>query len=245
VFYESSKLVFIIIGVWLEANMLLAYNGDLNNRITTIDVDNWTHDKLIEVIRAGYPLLNINFPKEVEKSILESSQKNVGLLQEICYYLCEKYKINSKQTKCITIGTVDDVNQIQTRISESQASRYQNFLAKFSEGLGVTELQMYRWIAWTVIKASTEELRRGLATNVIFRRIKDFHGNGDTLQQGSVTQALQRVSKVQYINKIQPIIFDFSDGKLRVVDVNFILFKQTHSVEKLLEFIGVDESGWN
>jgi hypothetical protein len=35
VFHENSNLVFIIVGVWLEADRLSVYNGDLSERIST------------------------------------------------------------------------------------------------------------------------------------------------------------------------------------------------------------------
>lgn len=93
VFHETSPYVFIIIGVWMESDRLTVYNGDLTGRITNINVDVWDTNNLKQVIENGKPLLNIDFPDEVENLIVSLSQDNVGLLQEICYRLCEKYEI--------------------------------------------------------------------------------------------------------------------------------------------------------
>jgi hypothetical protein len=41
-FHEASKLCFIIIGVWLEENRLIVYNGDLTGRVVSINADTWT-----------------------------------------------------------------------------------------------------------------------------------------------------------------------------------------------------------
>jgi len=52
-FFERSKISFIIVGVWLEANRLVVYNGDLAGRITSIPADTWTEIELQSVVRAG------------------------------------------------------------------------------------------------------------------------------------------------------------------------------------------------
>lgn len=124
-------------------------------------------------------------------------------------------------------------------VSSEQAARYRNFLGKFSEGLGETQLKMYQWIAYAVIEASSEELRRGLRPNTIFQRIRAIHPSRDSLQQNNVTQALERVAKVQHKHGLQPFIFDYSNDELIVVDVNFIVYLQNQSHDDLFRVIGV------
>ncbi len=243
VFHETSKLVFIIIGVWLESNRLLLFNGDLNGRITNINVDKWLDHDLNCVINNGKPLLNIDFPDDVQKHIIQISQDNVGLLQEICYKLCENHSIWFTQDENIVIGSVDEVNEIVKEIADDQAGRYSTFLSKFSEGLSVTELEMYKWILWAVIHASSEELRNGLSQNVIFHRIKGRHPRSESLQLNNVSQALDRVQNVQFKHKLQPLILDYSNGDLSVVDANFIVYIQTQGIEELLLKIGLSNDG--
>lgn len=38
-FHENSKLCFIIVGVWREENRLIGFNGDLTDRVLSVDVD--------------------------------------------------------------------------------------------------------------------------------------------------------------------------------------------------------------
>jgi hypothetical protein len=45
---------------------------------------------------------------------------------------------------------------------------------------------------------------------------------------------------VQFKHKLQPLIFDYSNGELKVVDANFLVFVETHTREELLEYIGVE-----
>lgn len=59
-FHEISRIVFIVVGVWLEANKLTLYNGDLSGRIATINADHWEPNNLHEVIDTG-AAKHINF----------------------------------------------------------------------------------------------------------------------------------------------------------------------------------------
>ncbi len=240
VIHETSKFVFVIIGVWLETNRLLLYNGDLNGRLTNINVDKWPDEYLQKVIDGGKPLLNISFGEGVENEIIQISQDNVGLLQELCYRLCEEHEVWVTQDEMKEIGSVEQVKEIAKEIADDQAGRYSVFLSKFSEGLSVTELEMYKWIMWVVINANSEELRNGVSQTTIYHRIKSEHPKATTLQQNNVNQALERVQNVQYKHKLQPLILDYSNGSLSVVDVNFIVYLQTHRKEELLEKIGIN-----
>jgi hypothetical protein len=243
VFHEVSKFVFIIVGVWLEANRLTLYNGDVSGRITNINVDEWPEGSLREVITAGEVLLNIELSDDVVSAIVEGCQGNVGVLQETCYRVCEANSIWQTCEDRTIINDAEFVANALGQIAVDQAGRYRTFLGKFSEGLGVTDLEMYKWIAWAAITSKPHELRNGLAPNVIFQRIKQLHPNASSLQHNNVNQALERVSKVQHRHKLQPLIFDYSDGDLKVVDANFLVFLQTQSTEDLLAAIGMTEGG--
>ena len=174
-FHEISSLTFIVVGVWLEANRLTLYNSDLNGRIAVINADHWESPQLHQVITLGASLMNIRFPSAIEDRIVDGSEGNVGLLQEVCYRICEQYHIWSTQSEKTQIGTDEDVAKTFRAIADEQASRYKNFLTRFAEGLGESKLEMYKWIGYAVISVSPNELRRGVRTNTLFHRIKHVH----------------------------------------------------------------------
>jgi hypothetical protein len=239
VFHEISGLTFLVVGVWLEANRLTLYNGDLNGRIAVINADHWETVQLHQVITLGASLLNIEFSSAIQDSIVEGSEGNVGLLQEVCYRICEQYQIWSTQQTKVQIGNSEDVARTFRAIADEQASRYKNFLARFAEGLGESKLEMYKWIGYAVVSVGLDELRRGVRPNTLFHRIKAVHPSRATLQLNNVNQALDRVGAVQFKHKLQPLIFDFGNSELVVVDANFIVFLKTHSREELLEYLGI------
>ena len=57
-FHEKSNLCFIVVGVWLESNRLVLYNGDLGGRLIPIEVDRWEQSDLEAIITSGEQLLN-------------------------------------------------------------------------------------------------------------------------------------------------------------------------------------------
>jgi hypothetical protein len=240
VFYESSKLVFIVVGVWLEANKLTIYNGDLSGRLAVINADEWPDASLLAVIEKGEGLLNISIPDSVKRLIVSECQGNVGLLQEVCYRACEQYGVWSRQANRREVVSVEDVSAILRALADDQSSRYRNFLGRFAEGLGGSELELYKWLGFVVVTATTVELRRGLRANTILHRIRDHHPNGETIRQTNVLQSLERVGKVQFKHRLQPFILDFSNNELVVVDAGFLVFRNTHSRSELLEYLGFE-----
>lgn len=52
-FHENSSLCFIVIGVWLDENKLITYNGDLTGRVISVNADLWPRKYLKEVIYKG------------------------------------------------------------------------------------------------------------------------------------------------------------------------------------------------
>ena len=81
-FHETSKLCFIIIGVWLEENRLIVYNGDLTGRVVSINADTWTDEELTAVIVKGADLLNIRFTDTFMRELTRESYNNVYIVQD-------------------------------------------------------------------------------------------------------------------------------------------------------------------
>lgn len=92
-FHENSSFCFIIVGVWRENNRLIYYNGDLTNRVVSIDVDQWSEGNLREDIGSGQQLLNIKFGDKTVAELISNSFESVSLLQESCYEICERESI--------------------------------------------------------------------------------------------------------------------------------------------------------
>lgn len=245
IFHEKSDIVFIVVGVWLESNKLVLYNGDLAGRLVPVDADRWEEHDLKQVILEGQPLLNVEFSSEVKDEILRLCQGNIGVLQETCYRLCERADVFERQDELKQIDDPSEVKDIVKSIGAEQAGRYQKFLEEFSEGLNKTELEMYRWITYVLVASDSIALKKGLKLSVIFRRLNEVHPKRQgQLLQNNVLQALQNTAKVQHKYHVKPVILDFdqTENQLRVTDSGFILYIVSQDEGEMLDRIGIDRS---
>ncbi|MEZ5359823.1 MAG: hypothetical protein R3F48_13470 [Candidatus Zixiibacteriota bacterium] len=104
VFYEKTdKFRIIIIGVWMQPGKLTRLNGDLEGRISYVNADRWEENELLAIIKKGEQLLNIEFSQEVIEKMLFFCQHNVGLLQQIAEYICERVGVSKTQTYHLSI----------------------------------------------------------------------------------------------------------------------------------------------
>jgi hypothetical protein len=242
-FHEQSDLSFIVVGVWLESDRLVLYNGDLAGRLIPIDADKWTKAQLKEVISVGESLLNVHFTNETKEALVEQCQFNVGLMQEACHKLCSDAGILKTQPTLTQIGSEPDVRRIVAGLAARHASRYENFLQQFGQGFQDTELRMYRWIAYTVVTASPAELKRGLKSKTIYQRLNELHStHKGKLYQNNVEQALKNISKLQHNLKVQPTIFDYdvTERTLRVADSGLIVYLNSVTEEQALALLELE-----
>lgn len=239
VFFETSPVSFIIVGVWLEANRLIVYNGDLAQRITSIPADTWTAQDLAKVVRNGEPLLNIRFSDDVVDALVDGAQFNVGTLQDAVRQMCLARGLYVTANDTLVFDDTAAVRLAYGVVSEQLATRYANFIKKFSEGLRDQVLHMYKWIMHAVIVASPEDRRAGLKTMDILRDVQAHHPRGTGIFQNSVESALTNVAKVQVHAEITPVIFDYDEThkRLTVVDNGLLVYLVNTPTEEALAFL--------
>lgn len=238
-FYERATSSFIIVGVWLEANRLIVYNGDLASRITSIPADTWTLDEMAKVIRSGEPHMNARFAPAVVNALTERAQFNIGTLQEAVRQMFLTRSIYNTPEVTATFDEVPEVEAAYAYVAEQLASRYANVIKKFSEGLRDQALHMYKWVMHAVIYASAEERRAGLKTMDIVRHVQTYHPRGARVFQNSIISALTNVAKVQSHADITPIVFDYDDThtRLSVVDNGFLVYLDSTVVNESSSFL--------
>lgn len=240
-FYERSPVSFIIVGVWLEKNRLIVYNGDLSHRLTSIPADVWTTDELADVVRAGERYTNSTFSTPVVAELVERAQLNVGQLQEALRQMFLARGVYVTPDTPISFDDIDEVKQAFTYVAEQLAGRYANSINKFSEGLRDQTLHMYKWIMHAVIAAPSSERRAGLKTMDIVRHVQEVHPRGSGVFPNNVMAALTNVSKVQSHADITPIIFDYdlTHKRLTIVDNGFHVYLEGTSKEEALSYLAV------
>ena len=240
-FHENSRLCFIIVGVWLDENKLVIFNGDLTGRIISVNADSWSDAEMRQVIEKGAKLLNIGFSEEFINAAIEKSSENVYLLQEICHRVCKENNINESQEEHRLIGTKEEAERFIQEIVREQSGRYNAFITNYANGFQETSLEMHKWLLYPIIISDKQALTQGLSYRSIKMQLMEKHPKGAELNPGNLTQALKAVVSLQLSKSIQPIIIDYDESnlKLHIVDKGFIIWLLLQNREELLELAGL------
>lgn len=235
-FHEQSSISFIVTGVWREQNRLIAFNGDLTERVLSIDVDNWPSADLLKVVAAGECLLNVSFDEDFKEEIIKGCNDSVHLVQEACRRVCRESNIFETQDTCVTIGTASQARTLLKKIVDGQSARYNAFIMNFADGFQQTDLEMPKWIIYAVLSSSVEDLEKGIRLREVTKIIRERHPRGAKLNQGNITQALSSASSLQSEKGIRPIVIDYdgTNRNLHVVDKGFLIWLAQQDPDELL-----------
>ena len=228
-------------GVWLDENKLVIYNGDLTGRIIPINADLWGKEDLTKVVEAGANLLNVSFSDAFVEALLEACSGNVYIVQEACYRVCRDLGITDTQEQKTQVGYKESAAELVREIIQEQSGRYNSFITQYANGFQDTTLEMHKWLLYPVLTSSIGDLSRGLKYRTIRTCLEGVHPSGRRLNPGNVTQALKAVSSLQITKSIQPIIFDYdeSNSTLHVVDKGFLIWLNMQNRNDLLELAGL------
>jgi hypothetical protein len=123
-FHEASRICFIIVGVWLEENRLVVFNGDLTGRLIAIDADRWTEAELRRVIESGEKLLNVDFDRVFEGELIKESYGSVYIVQEACRQACIRADVHHTQATTKMVGGGLVTREIVKEVVDQQGGRY-------------------------------------------------------------------------------------------------------------------------
>lgn len=224
--------------MWLEEGRLTVYNGDLTGRIIGVNADLWTKEELCEVISSGEALMNIRFAESFKEAVIAGSLDSVYIVQESCYRACLSKNINfTQESTLVEVGADIDVPALIREVVNQQTGRYNAFITLFSSGFQETTLQMYKWLLYPVLTASSKELERGLTYRHMRDVLRQHHPERTDLNIGNLTQALQSTASLQVKKDIKPIVLDYDQTnlKLNVVDRGFLIWLESQDRKDLLE----------
>ncbi len=242
-FHEASKLSFIIVGVWREENRLIAFNGDLTDRVISVDVDTWDHDSLKEVIKEGGILLNVSFSDDFIQPLLAQAFESVHIVQEACRRTARASGVFETQQDYREIGEGIDVKSLVADIVSQQAGRYKGFLNGFVDGFQETDLEMPKWVIYAILCCPLDELEEGIRLRKISKLIKASHPKGEGLNNGNITQILNSSSSLQNKKNIRPLVIDYdaTNTRLNVVDKGFLIWLASQEIGEVLDDLGLPE----
>jgi hypothetical protein len=235
-FHEASNYTFIIVGVWLDENRLIQYNGDLTGRLSTINADAWTEEELHQVIEKGEELLGFSFALDFKSALISECYDSVWVVQEACYQACEIAGVILEQENTRQIGDRNLAIELIDRAVDAQSGRFNGFISNFIHGFVPTESELHKWILSAALISDVGQLENGLT----YESIRDFleANNSHTVSSRQIFQALESTRNLQ-VQKlgIKPIILDYDQSKrqLNVVDRSFLIWLNHQSIDHLLQ----------
>ena len=240
-FHEDSKYTFIIVGVWREENRLIAFNGDLTDRVISVDVDRWESEHLRQVVQAGEHLLNVQFDDAFREKLIERAFESVHIVQEACRKTLRSEEIYQTQDEHKRVANDVDVAKTVADVVAEHQGRYSGFLMNFADGFQETELEMPKWVIYALLSCPVDKLEAGLRLRQISRIIKSSHPSGKGLNNGNITQILTVASSLQNKKNIRPLVIDYdgTNKNLHVVDKGFLIWLGSQDRETLLDDLGL------
>jgi len=240
-FHEASDLCFIVVGVWLDENRLIVHNGDLAGRVIAVNADKWEEDQLIKVIEKGERLLNVEFTDYFKENLVSNCFNSVYIVQEVCREACKRDGIIETQPEIAKVAQESDPQDLIKFVVDNQSAQYEAFIRRFADGFKDTELEMYKWLLYPILTSDISELENGLHYGEIRKRIQSQHPEGNDLNPGNLTQALQYTASLQVDISVKPIILDYdqTNNRLSVVDRGFLIWLINQEKDDLLERAGL------
>ncbi|SOS22189.1 hypothetical protein [Pseudomonas cerasi] len=235
-FHEPSKICFIIVGVWLEADKLTSLNNDLDGRITSVNADSWHDEDIDNLFKTSEEMLNLVFAHSFKEEVKKYCRGNVFLVQQICLVACEQQGIHRRQELAVLVASELDVRAEIKDILESQTGRYTKFLMDFSVGFGTTGFELYKWILCPLITFSDGVLANGLTAQALRRFLEKWHPSGNQIKIGRILAALAKVIDLQQEKKISPIIIEYDQtrSRLKIVDKGFLVWREFQEIDDFL-----------
>ena len=252
--FEEMGLRFIILGVWREANRLIQYNGDLQDRIAEIPVEPWQTDDFARVVAKGEPVLNIKLSQEVRQKVFDQAHGSIAVVQEIIKKICEKSGIlethpGNQPYLIDDLTVVEEAIQEKVKEYSSRHVRSLESIAAVSRTRRNSEETASLYLPYYTVKVlvyrTYAELRDGIERNALRDLIKVDHPTPDNVRTSDLTQMLLRLSQIQANANIVPPLFDYDRGthRVKIVDSTLYFFIDNCNAQDVMAEIPHPEPG--
>ena len=229
--FQDHHIIFIILGIWREANRLIQFNGDLLDRITEVPVEPWDHSDFDKVIARGEHFLNVDF-SDVKEQLIRDSFDSIGVVQEICKNCCIQADVTTTAKTKTKITQAHLNAALKTKTTEYGARHIRNFEAfvdiarKTSNQSGKPSLAFPYYFIKLLLTCNINNLEKGLSRATLLEEIRKIHHRPDDVRSGDLGAFLHNISQHQINKKIQPPFVDYDRGGkiLKIIDSSCYFF---------------------
>jgi len=242
--FQDHHVIFIVLGIWREANRLIQFNGDLLDRITEVPVEPWDKDDFRRVLQKGASLLNVDF-SEVEERLVEDSFDSIGVVQEIAKNCCIEANVHETALNVVSIRAQHLDAALKKKANEYGVRHIRNFEAfvdiarKTSNQSGKPSLAFPYYFIRLLLTHDFEELQKGLSRATLLEAIREIHHRPEDVRSGDLGAFLHNITQHQINKKIQPPFVDYDRGgkMLKIIDSSLYFFLKNCSRNEILDDI--------
>ncbi len=242
--FQDHHQIFIILGIWREANRLVQFNGDLLDRVTEVPVEPWESSDFNEVIAKGSSLLNVDF-SDVSEKLIEDSFDSIGVVQEICKLCCIEAGVTQTSESLVKITRENLDSALAEKASSYGVRHIRNFEAfvdiarKTSNQSGKPSLAFPYYFIKLLLSQSFDEIEKGLSRTTLLEEIRGIHHRRDDVRSGDLGAFLHNITQHQINKKIQPPFVDYDRGGkvLKVIDSSLYFFLKHCDRDQILQDI--------
>ncbi|MBK8962010.1 MAG: hypothetical protein IPM75_02795 [Candidatus Competibacteraceae bacterium] len=242
--FQDHHIVFIVLGIWREANRLAQFNGDLLDRITEVPVEPWEENDFRRLINVGEKLLNVSF-SAIRDKLIEDSFDSVRVVQEICKLCCLNAGVVETANSCVEITEQHLKDALAQKAKEYGARHIRNFESfvdirvRTSTQSGKPSLAYPYYFIRLLLTHAFDDIQKGLSRAVLLEEIRNIHHRPDDVRSSDLGAFLHNITQHQISKKIQPPFVDYDRGGkvMKIIDSSLYFFLKNCDREEILEDI--------
>lgn len=239
--FQDLGVIFIVLGIWREANRLVQFNGDLLDRVTEVPVEPWLNEDFARVIEKGSKLLNVDFTR-IQDKLIKSSFDSVGVVQELCKQCCIAAGVKETSETTITISEKDLLSALETKAGEYGGRHIRNFESfvdiarKTSNQSGKPSLAFPFYFIQLLLKTDLDNIEQGLSRSTLLEGVRKVHHRPEDVRSGDLGAFLHNITQHQINKRIQPPFVDYDRGSklLKIIDSSLYFFLRHCDREAIL-----------
>lgn len=242
--FQDHHYIFVVLGIWREANRLVQFNGDLLDRVTEVAVEPWEKPDFLKVIAKGEELLNVDF-SYVKGRLVDESFDSIGVVQEICKLCCQLAGVNSTADEPVVIKE-EHLQQAMGKKAEEYGVRHiRNFESfvdirvRVSAQSGKPSLAYPYYFIRLLLTEEFENIQRGMTRGYLLEAIRNIHHRPDDVRSSDLGQFLHNLTQHQIGKGIQPPFVDYDRGGkvLKIIDSSLYFFLKHCDREEIADDI--------
>lgn len=240
--FQDNNIIFIILGIWREANRLVQFNGDLLDRITEVPVEPWEKDDFYRVISKGEGLLNVDF-SAIKDTLINAAFDSIGVVQEICKQCCLVAGIESTQSETYKITNEHLKEALNIKAKEYGVRHNRNFESfvdiarKTSNQSGKASLAFPYYFVKLLLTYNLTNIENGLSRTNLLDEIRKIHHRPDDVRSGDLGAFLNNLTQHQINKKIQPPFADYDRGGnvVKIIDSSLYFYLRNCNRQEILD----------